>query len=141
MAALARYHISGLRIHAPIGWFEEERLNGNDFLIDIWYSAPFSAAADSDELSDAVDYAAICRLTEQVFQKKCRLLEQIASELVIQLEKNFPRISHLKVKITKVNPPVEQSVEGISIELETEHERRRKKQGRKGEQPGMSALP
>lgn len=141
MAALARYYISGLQIHAPIGWFEEERLNGNDFLIDISYSAPYTVAADSDELSDAVDYAAICRLTEDVFQKKCRLLEQIASELVIQLEKNFPRISHLKVKITKVNPPVEQSVEGISIELETGHERRRKKQGRKGEQPGLSALP
>jgi dihydroneopterin aldolase len=141
MAALARYHISGLRIHAPIGWFEEERLNGNDFLIDISYSAPYVPAAGSDELSDAVDYAAICRLTEDVFQKKCRLLEQIASELVNQLEKNFPRISHLKVKITKVNPPVEQSVEGISIELETEHERRRKKQGGKGEQPGMSPLP
>jgi dihydroneopterin aldolase len=141
MTSLARYHISGLRIHAPIGWFEEERLNGNDFRIDIWYSAPFDEAAVSDELSDAVDYASVCALVEQIFRKKCRLLEQITRDLVIQLEKSFPRISHLKVRVTKLNPPVSQSVEGISIELETGHERRRKKQSRKGEQPGLSALP
>jgi dihydroneopterin aldolase len=127
MAVLARYHISGLRIHAPIGWFEEERVKGNDFLIDISYSAPFDSAAVSDELSDAVDYASVCALVAEVFHKKCRLLEQITRDLVIQLEKNFPRISHLKVKVTKLNPPVSQSVEGISIELESGHARRRKK--------------
>lgn len=119
MNSLARYHISGIRIHAPIGWYAEEQEKGNDFLIDISYSAPFAAAADSDELTDSVDYARICQTVEDVFQKKCRLIEQIARDLVTNLEKNFPRISHIKVKVTKLNPPVSQSVEGISIEIES----------------------
>lgn len=119
MNPIARYHISGIRIHAPVGWYEEERDKGNDFLIDISYSAPYSVAAASDDLSDAVDYARICRTVEEVFRKKCRLIEQIAHELVYTLESNFPHISHIKVRVTKLNPSVGLSVDGVSIELES----------------------
>lgn len=115
---LARYHIHDLQIHAFIGLYEEEKRVGNDFLVDISYSAPYEKAAGSDELNDAVNYGEICRITEETFQIKCNLLEQIAEQLVTTLKQHFPQIQDLSITITKLNPPVSQKVRGISITIQ-----------------------
>ncbi|MCG9912373.1 MAG: dihydroneopterin aldolase [Flavobacteriales bacterium] len=117
MNKTARYTISRIEIKAPIGWYEKEQQEGNVFWVDISYNAEFAHAANTDELSDAVDYEQICNTVEQCFQKKCRLLEQIALHVVSTLKEKFPSISDLDVKITKLRPPVSQRVEGISIEI------------------------
>lgn len=111
----ARFHINGLALHAYVGLYEEEKRTGNDFLVDISYSAPYEAAAASDSLSDAVNYGEICRVVEETFQKKCNLLEQITRLTVIAIKETFPQIRELTVTVTKLNPPVPQAVKGISI--------------------------
>lgn len=112
---LARFHINGLALHAYVGLYEEEKRTGNDFLVDISYSAPYEAAAESDELSDAVNYGEICRVVEETFQKRCNLLEQIAQLTVTAIKETFPQVRELSVTVTKLNPPVTQVVKGISI--------------------------
>lgn len=111
----ARFHINGLALHAHVGLYEEEKRTGNDFLVDVSYSAPYIAAAESDELADTVNYAEICRIVEETFQKKCNLLEQIAHLTVIAIKEAFPQVRELSVTVTKLNPPVSQTVKGISI--------------------------
>lgn len=111
----ARFHINGLALHAYVGLYEEEKRTGNDFLVDISYSAPYEAAAASDSLSDAVNYGEICRVVEETFQKKCNLLEQICQLTVNAIKEAFPQIRELTVTVTKLNPPVPQTVKGISI--------------------------
>lgn len=112
---LARYHIRNLAIHAYVGLYEQEKRNGNDFLVNISYSAPYEAAAKSDTLEDAVNYGEICRLVEETFRTHCDLVEQIAHLTVTSIKENFPQIQDLSVTVTKLNPPVSQQVEGISI--------------------------
>jgi dihydroneopterin aldolase len=114
---LARYDIQDLAIHAFIGLYDEEKRNGNDFLVNVTYWAPYKKASLSDQLEDAVNYGEICRLIESVFQKKCSMVEQIAHLTVTTLKEYFPEIQDLSVTITKLNPPVAQQVRGISITI------------------------
>lgn len=111
----ARFQIHGLELKAPIGWYAEEQERGNTFLVDIAYDADYLQAAQTDELTHAVNYAEICALVERVFQKKCRLIEQIAELTVIALREEFPTITNISVTVKKNCPPVPQKVEGISI--------------------------
>lgn len=114
---LAHYHIQELKIHAYVGVYDFEQEKGNDFSVDISYDAPYEKAAQSDELADSLNYAEICGLVERVFTHKCKLLEQMGTLLVSSLKENFPQMQNLTVIITKLNPPVSQSVKGISIRI------------------------
>lgn len=113
---LARFHIHGLALHAYVGLYEEEKRTGNDFLVDLSYSAPYEAAAYSDHIADAVNYGEMCRLVEEVFRENdCNLLERIAQLTVDTLKANYPQVRELSLTVTKLNPPVPQTVKGISI--------------------------
>jgi len=112
---LARYDIQDLAIHAFVGLYDEEKRNGNNFLVNVTYWAPYEKAAFSDQLEHAVNYGEICRLIESVFQTKCGMVEQIAHLTVTTIKENFPQIEDLSVTITKLDPPVTQQVRGISI--------------------------
>jgi len=112
---LARYDIQDLAIHAYVGLYDEEKRNGNNFLVNVSYWAPYEAAAISDQLEDAVNYGEICQLVETVFQTKCGMVEQIAHLTVTTIKETYPQIEDLSVTITKLNPPVAQEVRGISI--------------------------
>lgn len=115
MEKLARYHISGLKFHAFVGLYAEEQQNGNDFEVDVWYSAPYMTAAVSDHISDTVNYADMFAALEEVFQHRCNLVEQIAQKAVSSLKGKFPSIVDLTVRVKKLNPPVSVQVEGVSI--------------------------
>lgn len=112
----ARYHIHDLAIHAYVGLYEEEKRTGNDFLVDISYSAEYEKAAATDDIADAVNYGDMCAEVERIFHAtRCNLLEQMAQKTVDLLMEKFPGISDLSVTVTKLNPPVSQPVKGISI--------------------------
>ena len=114
---LARYDIQDLAIHAFVGLYDEEKRNGNDFLVNVTYWAPYEKAALSDQLEDAVNYGEICRVIESVFQTKCGMVEQIADLTMTAIKDTFPQIEDVSITITKLNPPVTQQVRGICITI------------------------
>ena len=38
--------------------------------------------------------------------------------ILSKLEQNFPQITVMKIKLTKVNPPMKGEMKGVSIEME-----------------------
>lgn len=111
----ARFQIQGLEIHAFVGLYAEEQVTGNDFLVDVAYSAAYVRAAETDRVEDTVNYVEMCGVIVETFKKRCHLLEQIAHLLVTSLKEHFPGISEVSVTVTKLNPPISQRVKGISI--------------------------
>ena len=56
----ARIEIRGLRVFAYHGVLEEERRDGQTFVLDVWLECAPSRAGETDDLADAVNYAAVC---------------------------------------------------------------------------------
>ena len=77
-----RIYVQGIELLCVIGVEDWERLMPQRVLMDIEVRGDFSAATESDDLVDAVDYRAVCtRAVEVATEKEYRLLEVLADRV------------------------------------------------------------
>jgi FolB domain-containing protein len=79
---LDRIYIKDLLIRCILGIYPEERRDKQDVIINITLHADLSAAAQSDDIDDTVNYKTIKKeVVEMVQQSKFYLLEKMAEEI------------------------------------------------------------
>jgi dihydroneopterin aldolase len=83
---LTTIFIDQLQIHAPIGWFEEERKNKVDLSISV--RVKFNSLELSDELKNTLDYALITSWILDQSVQEVNLLETFAEGLLKSIEKH-----------------------------------------------------
>lgn len=110
--------LEGMEFYAYHGVYKEERENGQPFSIDLEILADYSKACHSDKLEDAIDYVQVYELVKAEMEIPSSLLENVAQRIIGSIRKNFEQIESIKVKITKLQPPISGKLKGISIELE-----------------------
>ncbi len=109
-------NLTNLEVEAIIGVHAWERAVAQTLLIDLELSVDITAPARSDELADALDYAAIAkRLTEFVSSSHYHLLEALAEQTAQMLLAEFA-IPRLRLKIRK--PMAIPNVKEVSITVE-----------------------
>lgn len=103
----ARVELRGLRVVGRHGVLAEERLRAQPFELDVDLVLDVAAAAESDDLADTVDYAAVVAAATRVVEgEHCRLLERLVvrvAEAVLELD---TRVAHVTVVLRKLRPPV-----------------------------------
>lgn len=110
--------IEGLKLFARHGVFEEERVNGNTFSINVSLVYPFDNALDSDDLYDTLDYAEAVEIIHREMDIPSRLLEHVAGRIHKALVAAFPGIISGSIKITKLNPPIPADIAGTAVKIE-----------------------
>jgi dihydroneopterin aldolase len=110
--------LEGMEFFAYHGVYEEEREKGQNFSIDLEILADYSKACYSDKLEDAIDYVQVYELVKAEMAIPSSLLENVAQRIIDSIQKSFEQIEGIKVKITKLQPPISGKLKGISIELE-----------------------
>lgn len=111
-----RITIRGLEVFAHHGVLPEERELGQTFRFDIGLSLKDSAAPETDDVADTVDYAAVCDLVaETVTANTYNLLERLASVIADTLLERYPQVSKAKVRAAKAAPPIKHPVGEISV--------------------------
>lgn len=110
--------LEGMEFFAYHGVYKEERENGQLFSIDMEIVTNYSKACYSDKLEDAIDYVHIYELVKAEMEIPSSLLENVAQRIIDSIRKNFDQIESIKVKITKLKPPISGKLKGVSIELE-----------------------
>lgn len=109
--------LEGMRFYAWHGYYESERIIGNEFLVDVTIETDCSLAAKSDKLEDALNYQAVFDLVKKEMQVISHLLEHVANRILDTLFMEFPKVQGIKVKISKLNPPMGGQVEKASITM------------------------
>lgn len=75
-----RLRLNGIEVLCIIGDLPEERIREQRLMVDAELELDLSAAAESDDLADTVDYAALSRrIRETLRSARCRLVERAAS--------------------------------------------------------------
>ena len=110
--------LEGMEFFAYHGVYQEERENGQLFSIDLEILADYSKACHSDKLEDAIDYVQVYELVKAEMGIPSSLLENVAQRIIETISNAFQEIDWIKVKITKLKPPISGKLKGISIELE-----------------------
>ena len=100
------------------GCFKEEQIIGNRFLVNLEIDVDTDKAELSDHLHDTINYQAVYRLLAEEMKTKSHLLEHIARRIIDAVKKAFPSIRYIKVKVSKMNPPMGGKMEAVSVELD-----------------------
>ena len=109
--------LKGLRFRAFHGVLPQERLTGGDFLVTVKVGYPLATAMASDDVADTFNYAALYDLVAQEMAKPSKLLEHVAGRIAKAIEKAFPQVSSIDLKVTKLNPPMGADCEGAEVEI------------------------
>lgn len=99
--------LKGIKFDAFHGVYEEERLKGNAFEVDVTVSTDFSPdALFDDNLEGTLDYEEIYRCISEEMNTSAYLLEHVAYRIAKRLMKEFSQIEDVEVKVSKFNPPI-----------------------------------
>lgn len=110
--------IKGMHFHAFHGVDDYEKEHGNDFEVDVTLLTDLTAAAKSDRISDAPNYAKIHQLTSEVMAgESVNLIEHLAFLIGSKIEKEFEDVTEFEVKVRKLNPPVHQKTKFTEASL------------------------
>ncbi len=108
--------IEGLRVNAVIGVFEWERQIEQPVLIDLVMSVDTRAAALSDDIQDAVNYALVAEQAAELTKSlKSQLLETLANKMAEMILNNFSTVQTVQVKVKK--PLAVKGAQAVGIEI------------------------
>ncbi|MDZ7682983.1 MAG: dihydroneopterin aldolase [Fodinibius sp.] len=105
---MERLTLKSLHFHAYHGYYPREREEGNDFEIDLIFSANLRPAGDSDDLRDTVDYQKVTQIAASVMEgESVKLIETLAKRIGDRLFEHFEKVEALEVRMRKLNPPLD----------------------------------
>jgi dihydroneopterin aldolase len=94
--------VKSLRIECVIGVLPEERERTQAILVDVELDYDFAAAAASDDITAAVDYAAVARSVRALAEKRqFRLIERLAEEAAAMLIAQSALVRAVRVEVRK----------------------------------------
>lgn len=108
--------LEDIHFYAYHGVYEQERRDGNDFLVTVRLDMPESKAVKTDQLADTVSYENVYALVAHEMAIPSQLLEHVAGRIRNSLEQAYPYAT-IHVQIKKKNPPVGGDVAWATIEI------------------------
>ena len=107
--------LKDVRFHAFHGVMPQERSVGGEFLVSVKVGYPLEKAMSSDDVADTLNYAALYELVKKEMMQPSSLLEHVMGRIVEAIEKAFPEVTSVEVKIKKVNPPMGSDCKGAEV--------------------------
>ena len=104
-----------VRFYAFHGVMPQERSVGGEFLVSVKVGYPLEKAMSSDDVADTLNYAALYELVKKEMMQPSGLLEHVMGRIVEAIEKAFPEVTSVEVKIKKVNPPMGSDCKGAEV--------------------------
>lgn len=112
-----RVRLVGIRGVGYHGVFEEERRDGQMFVVDVELTAELSTAGASDDLADTVDYGAIAAaVLTRIEGEPHQLIERVA-DLIAGDVLTHPRVDAVTVTVHKPQAPVDVPFGDIAVEV------------------------
>jgi len=110
--------IEGMEFLSYHGCFAEEQIIGTNFIVDLEMAVDVSTAETTDDLSETINYQSVYTLIKTEMAQKSRLLENVARRVVDKVKDSFPQIQWLKVKVSKLNPPLGGKINRVCVIIE-----------------------
>ena len=115
---MAQIEIEGMEFYAYHGCFAEERQIGTFFRVDMSINADTESAQISDNIDDTVNYLSVYQVVRAQMAIASNLLENVAERIAGAIINNFGRVLSVKVKLSKLNPPLGGKIEKVSVIIE-----------------------
>lgn len=110
-----RIELRGLKVRGNHGVFGHERVDGQDFVVDITVWMDLSAAAGSDALSDTYDYGVLAGRAAAIVAGPARnLIESVAGEIADDVMAD-QRVYAVEVTVHKPHAPIPLTFADVAV--------------------------
>ena len=110
--------IKGLTLTAHHGVLQDEKDNGQTFILDITASLDLTDARKSDNLNDTENYAKMIGTVKAVFlSEKNDLIEHAVERVADSILKNYDRVQSVTVLLKKPQAPINADFEYVGVEI------------------------
>ena len=108
------------RFYAYHGVLLQERRVGGWFTVTLRVGCDWSRAAQTDNVADTLNYAALYGLVKHEMMQPSQLLEHVAGRIACKLKKQYPEVGSVDLWLTKENPPMGANCAGAEVEMHWE---------------------
>jgi dihydroneopterin aldolase len=110
-----RIELRGLTVRGRHGVFDQERQDGQDFVVDITVWIDLDRAADSDDLADTLDYGALAqRAADIVGGPPRKLIEAVAAHVAEDVMRDR-RVHAVEVVLHKPQAPIPLTFADVAV--------------------------
>lgn len=114
---MAHVSLSNMQFYAHHGCFDEEQRVGTRFLVSVDFEYDSTLAEQSDNITDALNYAEVYLLIKEEMEQPSHLLEHVARRIRNRLLSSYPAMQQPRVEVSKLNPPLGGQTEKVSVIL------------------------
>jgi 7,8-dihydroneopterin aldolase/epimerase/oxygenase len=115
MSGTDRIRLQGMRARGRHGWFDWEREQGQEFVVDVELSVDTAPAARSDDLADTVDYGGLASAVVAIVEgEPVRLVETLAQRIADECLRDG-RVSSVTVTVHKPQAPVQVELTDVAV--------------------------
>jgi 7,8-dihydroneopterin aldolase/epimerase/oxygenase len=114
---MGRIAIEGMEFFAYHGNYGFERKEGGKYIVDVYIKTDFDRAAKEDDLSGTIDYEGIYKICSTEMKIPANLIENVAWRIQESIIREFLQIQRLKVRVTKLNPPIQGETQRVYAEI------------------------
>ncbi|HEA28527.1 MAG TPA: dihydroneopterin aldolase [Leeuwenhoekiella sp.] len=109
--------LNNIKVYAYHGCLVEEGQIGSDYRVDLKVWADLTEAAITDRLEDTVDYVHLNIIVKEEMAIRSKLLEEVCRRILSRSFNEIPMINKARVRVSKLNPPINGDVRAVSVEL------------------------
>ncbi|MDI3313561.1 MAG: dihydroneopterin aldolase [Mycobacterium sp.] len=110
-----RIELRGLTVRGYHGVYPHERVDGQDFVVDITVWIDLADAAASDELSDTYDYGVLAQRAADIVGGPARnLIETVAGDIADEVMHD-ERVHAVEVAVHKPQAPLPQMFADVAV--------------------------
>ena len=99
-----RVALTDLRFYAYHGYYPEEQVLGNEFMVAIQVAFGRQGEGE-DELGNTVNYEALYNIAQTEMLQPRKLLETVAETILNRIRQDFSFVDEIEVNICKSRPP------------------------------------
>jgi len=106
-----------IQFYAYHGVYEEEKILGQMFEVDLEMYMDLKKPGESDCIDDTVNYALVYDVVKKlVTETNKKLLEALAESIAKELLELFP-LEEIVVRVRKLQPPIPGYLQSVSVEI------------------------
>jgi len=112
--------VKNIRVYAYHGCLDEEGKIGSEYRVDLSVKADLKKSAESDELSDTVDYVHLNKIVKEEMAIRSKLLETVVHRILNRILNEIPLVQKATTSVSKINPPIGGNVAMVTVKMNKE---------------------
>ena len=104
---LSAIHIKDINLWAHVGVLESERINGQNFVLDISFWLDLDESSKLDQLDKSIDYSQVIKAVQKLsFEIRCLTIEYFSDQILNLIESLYGPVP-INILLKKCAPPID----------------------------------